>query len=69
MHRFLFLFLHTDLVRDEAADNENLHKNSNNTAGNNGKVLQLVEKNLFSWSFDGDMFICSVFNISQLFEK
>lgn len=51
----------------EAADNEKLHKH--NTAGNKGKVLQLVDKNLFFWSFDWGIFICSVFNISQLFEK
>lgn len=49
-----------------AADNEKLH---NNTAGNKGKVLQLVDKNLFSGVLTGGIFICSVFNISPLFEK
>lgn len=52
----------------EAADNEKLH-NNNNTAGNKGKVLQLVEKDLFSGVLTGGIFLCSVFNISQLFEK
>lgn len=47
---FLLLFCTHWSSEGEAADNEKLH---NNTAGNKGKVLQLVDKNLFSGVLTG----------------
>lgn len=51
--------------KGEAADNEKLH----NTAGNKGKVLQLVDKNLFSGVLTGASLFVQRLTSLHCFEK